>query len=280
MDPISCENGLKPRVDLSGNAQNSTFFSKTPGELRNVIYAMIFTQLLLVKDDRRRQLSSSAIRARRPLYTDAVEYIDSFTEHKTTIELDPAIFCAAPRISLKFILTRNIGVIRHLKLELRLPEGQPGAISTDDITSAERHLRGIILYLSSNGAILESLKVVVHKGYKLDPEAAFEPLDGLREIRVDGRVRAFGMEECRLRETYKLIESIKDAVMMPDVVGRDGRSQVTIAGMWQGLWDYLILCIEHVEDWPEDNASDHKKRATLDHLRNPFEAECKPRGEI
>ena len=209
-----------------------------------------------------------------------MEYIDSFIEHKITIELDLAIFRASPRIPLQFILTNNFGMIQHLKLKLRLPEGQSSAISTDDITSAERHLRGIILYLSSNGAILESLNVVVHKGNKLDPEAAFEHLDGLREIRVDGRVRALGMEECGLRETYKLIESIKDPVIVPDVVDGDGRSQITIAGMCRDLWDYLILCIEHVEDWPEDSASDHEKRATLDHLRNSFEAECKPRGEI
>ncbi|MCJ1265188.1 hypothetical protein MMC22_005063 [Lobaria immixta] len=272
MDPMSFENGLKPRLDLFGNAQNSPFFSKLPGELRNAIYANILTQPLFLKDCRRRLLSPFTLIARRPLYTDAVEYVDSFIEHKITIELDLAIFRTAPRIPLQFILTRNIAGAATTR-------GQSSAISTDDITSAERHLRGIILYLSSNGAILESLKVVVHKGYKLNPEAAFEPLDGLREIRVDGRVRALGMEECRLREIYKLIESIKDAMMAPDIVDGDGRSQVTIASMCQHLWDVLYLWIEYVEDWPEDSATDYEKMATLDHLRNSFEAKYKPRGE-
>lgn len=280
MDPMSFENGLQPQLDLSGNAKSSPFFSKLPGELRNITYAMIFAQPQFGKDGRRRLLSPSALRTCRQFYTEAVKYLYAFTEHKITIEPDLAIFRAAPRIPSQFISTRNIGMIRRLELELRLPMDQFGTISIDDVTLAERHLRGICLHLSSNGAVLESLKVVVYNGFMLRPQGDFELLDGLREIRVNGRVQLLGMEECQKRETHELVKSIRDYMIAPDVVDGDGRSQVTIAAMCQDLWDYLNLCYEHVEDWPADSASDYEKGEALEELRRAFEVECVDRPEI
>lgn len=173
-------------------------------------------------------------------------------------------------------------MIRRLVLELQLPEeGQTDEISMmRNITSTEAHLRGICLSLSSSGAVLESLEVVVYKGFMLQPQAAFELLDALRELRVSGRVRVIGMEECPWEDTLEMVENLKDEMVAADVVDGDGNSQVTMRCMCQDLWDYLNLCTEHVEDWPEDSANDDEKAAALDELTHAFEVGGHLGGEL
>ena len=185
MDPMSFANGLTPKRDLLNNAKNSSFFSKLPPEIRNATYMLVFKQTLFGKNVRRGLLSPSALRTCRQFYTEAVAFLYACNRHEISIDPDMAIYHAVPRIPTQFISSRNISMIRRLKLVLQLPEdGQANEISMRNITSAEVHLRGICLSLSSSGAVLESLKVVVWNGFMLQPQAAFELLDALRELRV------------------------------------------------------------------------------------------------
>ena len=281
VDPSSFENGLKPGRDLSRNAHGSLFF-KLPAELRNITYGLIFTKPPLGEDSRRGQLSSSALRTCCQFYTEAVEILYGCNTHKISIEPDLAIFRAAPRIPSQFIATRNISMIRRLELEIQLvEEGASGRIHMEDITSAERHLRGICLSLSSSGAVLQSLKVEVVNGFMLESQAAFELLDGIREIRVDDEVHVLGIEECPWQTTHEYIQSLKDDMKAPDVVDDDGQSQITMLCMCQDLWDYLNLCTDYVKDWPRDNIHggedeaefEAEQAAALEELRRAFEVE-------
>lgn len=80
-------------------------------------------------------------------------------------------------------------MIRYLELEIELAgESDSGRIAMEDINSAERHIRGICLSLSSSGAALQSLKVKILNGFMLDSQASFEFLDGVKEIRMHGKL--------------------------------------------------------------------------------------------
>ncbi|MCJ1461847.1 hypothetical protein MMC07_000446 [Pseudocyphellaria aurata] len=281
MDPMSFKDGLKPRRDLLNNSQNSPFFSKLPGELRNVIYTMIFVQNIFGKDVRHGLLSPSALRTCYQFYTEGVTFLYACNEHKIALDPDMAIYHAVPRIHSQIISTRNISMIRRLELELRLPEKeQSGEICMSHLTSTEEHLRGICLSLSSSGAVLESLTVDVLNGWMLYPEATFWFLDVLKELRVAGKVRVLGTEECPWNGTHELVQDIKNEMVAPDIMDSEGRSQVMIRRMCQDLWDYLNVCIEHVEDWPEESADSHEKAAALEELMHVFEVEGGLRGEM
>lgn len=276
---MSFENGLELRPDVFNNAQRSPFFSKLPGEVRNTIYKMVFTQTKFGRDVRRGQLTPSALRTCRQFCTEAGIFLYSCNKHEFRMDPDMVIYRGVPRIPSQFISRRNIGMIRHLELELLLPEqGHSGKISMDDITSMERHLRGICLCLSSSGAVLASMKIIVHNGFMLDPRAAFELLDTLKELRVKGEVRVLGIERFPLA-TIQEVKEITDEMVAPDVVHGDGSSQLTIRCMCQDLWDYINLCIEHVKD-PEYCASDHEKAVALDKLEHALEVEGGERGEM
>lgn len=278
MDPMSFENGLTPRPDIVGNGQNSPLFT-LPSEVRNTIYEMVFTTTK-GRRSRRRRLSPSALRTCRQFCMEAAPFLYSCNVHIICIEPDMAIYRGAPRIPTQFISTRNIGMIRRLELELDLPEeGESGAISMVDITSAERHLRGICLCLSSNGAVLESLKVTVHNGFMLDSRAAFELLDVLKEVRVK-EVCVRGIEESRL-EAIEVVQGIRDEMVAPTVVNSDGSTQLSIRCMCQDLWHYINLCVERVRDWPTHSADDEaEKAAALDQLTHAFEVGDGRRGEM
>ncbi|MCJ1468859.1 hypothetical protein MMC07_007489 [Pseudocyphellaria aurata] len=281
MDPMRFDNGLEPKRDVLNNALNSPFFSKLPGELRNTIYSMIFTQTLFGKDAPRGVLSPSALRTCRQFYVEAVAYLYACNTHKIAIEPDLAVYHAAPRIPSQFIWTRNISAIRRLKLEIHLPKDRHSrTISLADILSAEVHLRGICLCLASNGVVLESLKISIFNGHLVDPNMAFYLLDTLKELRVERQVRVLGIETNRSEGTHELIRDVTNEMMAPDVIDSDGTSQVTVRGMCQDLWDFLNMCIEHVQEWPEDTAGTNEKAAALEELRLAFEVENGLRGEM
>lgn len=280
MDPKSFENGLEPRLDVFKNAQMSPFFKKLPAELRNLIYVMIFKRSRYEKDAPR-GLSPSALRTCRQFYSEAAGFLYACNKHTISVDPDMAIYHAVPRIPSQFISSRNIGMIQRLELVLLLQEeGQSGRISMKNITSAEANLRGICLALSSSGAVLRDLTVRVGNGVMLSPKAAFELLDTLKELRVSGSARVLGMEKCEWEETRELVQDIKDEMLAPDVVDGDGRSQLTIRCMCQDLWDYLNLCTEHVEDWPEDSATDDEKATALEELNHAFKVRGGLRGEM
>ncbi|MCJ1428427.1 hypothetical protein MMC29_006337 [Sticta canariensis] len=274
MDPRNFENGLEPRPDVFKNAQMSPFFRKLPAELRNLIYVMIF--------ERSRGLRSpSALRTCRQFYSEAAPFLYACNKHTIGMDSDMAIYHAVPRIPTQFISSRNFGMIQRLELVLQLDqEGQFGRISTRDITSAGENLRGICMAVSSSGAVLRELTVRVGNGALLSPKAAFKLLDTLKELRVSGSARVLGMEKCGWEDTRKLIQDIKDEMLAPDVVDGDGRSRLTIRCMCQDLWDYLNLCTEHVEDWPEDGANDDEKAMALEELNHAFMVRGGLRGEM
>ena len=281
MDPRNFENGLEPMLDVVMNAQNSPFFSKLPAELRNLIYVMIFKQTPHVKGAPRVRLSPSALRTCRQFYSEAAGFLYACNKHLICIDPDMAIYHGVPRIPSQFISSTNIGMIKRLELVLLLPvEGQFGRISMKDITSTEATLRGICLAVSSSGAVLTDFKIRVGNGAMLCPKAAFELLDTLKELRVSGSARVLGMEKCEWEDTSEFVRDIEDEMLAPDVVDGDGRSRLTIRCMCQDLWDYLNLCIEHVEDWPADSANDDEKATALEELNHAFLVRGGLRGEM
>lgn len=124
------------------------------------------------------------------------------------------------------------------------------------------------------------MTIDVLNGHMLYPEATFRLLDVLKELRVVGKVRVLGIEQCPWNGTHELVQDITNEMVAPDLMDCDGRSQVTIRCMCQDLWDYLNLCTEHVEDWPEERADHNEKAAALQELRRAFEVEGGLRGEM
>lgn len=167
---------LVPRPDLTNNAQISPLFFRLPGEIWNIIYAIVFAQSGLDKDARRGQnLSDVPLRTCRQFYVEATSYLYSENKHKIRLVANMAIWNAISRTTSQLLLTKNIGMIRYLELVLELTEKGEAGISMKNIQSLEKHLRAICLYLASNGAVLESLTVEVSHGDVLDFHGAFCP---------------------------------------------------------------------------------------------------------
>lgn len=55
------------------------------------------------------------------------------------------------------------------------------------ITLPEKQLQKIDLSLSSRGAVLESVKIYLHKQFVLHPQSTLTLLDALKQLRVDGQ---------------------------------------------------------------------------------------------
>lgn len=141
---MSFENGLKPKRDLLKNAQNSPFFAKLSGELRDAIYILIFKQTSFEKDVRRGQLSPSALRTCRQFYLEAVGFLYACNEHSFSIDPDMVISRAVPRIPSQFISIRNIGMIERVELELQLcvrTYGTSPTCASSTLKSGPRPLR-------------------------------------------------------------------------------------------------------------------------------------------
>lgn len=285
----SFADGLVPTPDFRNNARNSAFFSQLPGEIRNTIYAMVFTQTGFDKNaGRGKNLSGVALRTCRQFYVEAATYLYSENRHKIKIDPDMAIFNAGPRILSPFVSTRNIGMIRHLELALKLPEEGEAGIPMEKIQSEEEHLRAICLCLTASGAVLESLSLTVEvaNGNMLDPKGGFHLLDTLKELRVHGEhgeVSFLGIKGGlggEVQEVNELVQDLKNEMVAPDTVDDDGRSQLQIRCMCQDLWDYFNVCIEHVEDLAPGSVSDGERAAAIDELRMAFDVGQGLRGEM
>lgn len=276
MDPKNFEKGLQPKRDLLNNAQNSPFFSKLPFKIRAMIYKKLLKRTCPVEDVRRSLLSPSALRVCRQFYTEAVPILYADNEHKITIKPDRVIHHAAPRLPTQFISTRNISRIQHLKLELQVTQVGPDALSKDDLISVETHLRGIILSLSSSGAVLKSFEIVVLNGFLLFPQAAFQLLGGLKELRMNqnDQVCAFmGIEKCRWYDTQVLVKRIQKEMLEPHSLCRDGNSERTITRMYQDLCDYQNVCIQYIHNWTKSIATRDECVAAIEELKQAFQVD-------